>query len=381
MRLERRPVGIVGTVVAVALLSACGEENRYVAPPPPKVTVANPVQQQVTKYLEATGYTAAVNSANLVARVQGFLTALGYKDGDQVKKGTVLFTIEPEPYRLKLEQAKAAEQGAQATVKQTEADYQRQSELVTRQAASKAAFDNALANRDSAQAKLLQSKADTQQAEINLGYTEVKAPFDGIVTARQVSVGELVGSGQPTVLATIVQLQPIYVNFTISEQDVQGVRAEMARRGIKPEDLKKIPIEVGLQTEEGYPHKGTLDYAAPTMTQSTGTLAVRGILQNENRALLPGYFVRVRVPMAESVATLVPDVALGSDQGGPYVLVVNKDNIVEQRKVTTEQAVGALRVIANGLKPEDRVVVAGVLKAIPGQKVDPQPQATTTGAN
>jgi RND family efflux transporter MFP subunit len=380
MASKRRLLGIAGGIVAAALLAGCGEENHYVAPPPPKVTVANPVQRPVTQYLEATGHTTAVNSANLVARVQGFLAAIDYRDGDQVKKDTVLFVIEPEPYRLKLEQSQAAERGAEATVKQTEAEYQRQTDLASRQVASKAALDNALANRDSAQAKLLQAKVDTQQAAINVGYTEVRAPFDGIVTARQASVGELVGAGQPTVLATIVQLQPIYVNFNISEQDVQRIRAEMRRKGIKPEDLKKIPVEVGLQTENGYPHKGTLDYAAPTMTQSTGTLAVRGILQNQDRALLPGYFVRVRVPMSDDVATLVPDIALGSDQAGPYVLVVNKDDVVEQRKVTTGRTVGTLRVIASGLSADDRVVVAGVLKAIPGQKVEPQLQAATAAA-
>jgi RND family efflux transporter MFP subunit len=376
-----RPSSSAAILAAVALLTACGEENRYVAPPPPKVTVAVPTQRTVTEYLEATGNTSPVNSANLVARVQGFLTAVDYKDGDQVTKGTVLFTIEPEPYRLKLEQSQAAERGAEATVRQTEADYQRQSDLVTRQAASKAAYDNALANRDSAQAKLMQAKADTATAAINLGYTEVRAPFDGIVSARQVSVGELVGSGQPTVLATIVQLQPIYVNFTINEQDVQRIRAEMKRRGIRPEDLKKIPVEVGLQTEDGYPHKGTLDYAAPTLTQSTGTLLVRGVLENEDRALLPGYFVRVRVPISDEVALLVPDIALGSDQGGAYVLVVNKDNVVEQRKVATGQTVGTLRVITNGLSLDDRVVVAGGLRAIPGQTVEPQRQAAAAVAN
>lgn len=377
----RRSACVVGAFVAAALLTACGDDNHYVAPPPPKVTVALPVQQSVTQYLEATGNAAAVNSANLVARVQGFVSAINYADGDPVKKDTVLFTIEPEPYRLKLEQSKAAEQGAEATVKQTQAEYERQTDLASRQVASKAALDNALANRDAAQAKLLQAKSDTQQAAINLGYTQVKAPFDGIVTARQVSVGELVGGGSPpTVLATIVQGNPVYVNFNISEPDVLRVRAEMARRGLTPADLKKVPVEVGLQSESGYPHTGTLDYAAPTVTQSTGTLAARGILQNDKRVLLPGYFVRVRIPMSDNVAMLVPDVALGSDQGGSYVLVVNKDNVVEQRKVEARQTVGAMRVIASGLKADDRVVIAGVLKAIPGQKVDPQTQPSPVGA-
>jgi RND family efflux transporter MFP subunit len=358
---------------ALALaLSGCGQDNRYVAPPPPKVTVVVPLQQPVTRYLEATGNTAADNTTNLVARVSGFVQEINYKDGDQVKEGATLFTIEPEPYKLKLEQAQAAEAAAQATLKQTEAEYERQTDLASRQIASKQTLDNALANRDSAQAKLRQAQVDTKQAAINLGYTQVKAPFDGIVTARLVSLGELVGANGPTQLATIVQTAPIYMNFTINEQEVLRVRAELRCLGIKPEELKKVPVEVGLQSDEGYPHKGTLDYAAPSVTQSTGTLAVRAILPNEDRVLLPGYFVRVRIAEDPQEALLVPDVALGADQGGRYVLVVNKDNVVEQRKVVTGPKVGELRAIEGGLKPDDRVIVTGLLRAIPGQKVEPQ---------
>ena len=363
-----------GIIVLAASLAACGQDNRYVAPPAPKVSVALPVQQTVTHYLEATGNAAAVNSTNLVARVQGFLQAIGYKDGDVVKQGTTLFTIEPEPYKLKLEQAQAAEDGARATLKQAEAEYERQADLASRQVASKAALDNATANRDSARARLKQTEVDTKQAAINLGYTDVKAPFDGVVTARLVSLGELVGANGPTQLATIVQTDPIYVNFNISEQDVLQIRAEIRRLGVTAAELKAVPIEVGLQTDKGYPHQGTLEYVSPKIDPSTGTLAVRAILKNPDGVLVPGYFVRVRVAVDDLNSLLVPDAALGSDQGGRYVLVVNKDNVVEQRKVTTGPKVGDLRAIDSGLKPDDRVVVSGILRAIPGQKVDPQMQ-------
>jgi RND family efflux transporter MFP subunit len=372
--------GAAVAAAAALLLTACGEQNRYVAPPPPKVTVAHPVQQPVTQYLEVTGNTAPVNSVDLVARVQGFLQEIHYKDGDAVKKGTVLFTIEPEPYQVKLDQAKAAEDGAAATLKQAEAEYKRQSDLASRDFASKSVLDQAIATRDSAKAGVLQAQANTRTAEINLGYANVTAPFDGIVTAHLVSVGELVGTS-PTQLATIVQLDPIYVTFNISEQDVLRVRAEMRRQGLTPADLKKVPAEVGLQSEAGYPHKGLLDYAAPTVNTATGTLPVRAILPNTDRALLPGFFVRVRVPVQQQAdALLVPDVALGSDQGGRYVLVVNADNVVEQRKVTVGQSAGTMRVIEDGLKADDRVVVAGVIRAIPGEKVDPQMQTAAAPA-
>src|SRR5262249_46995014 len=155
----------------------------------------------------------------------------------------------------------------------------------------------------------------------------------------------------PTQLATIVQTKPIYVNFNIGEHDVLRIREEIRRLGLTPDDIKNVPVEVGLQNEEGYPHKGTIDYAPPTLSQATGTLTVRGILQNADRVLLPGYFVRVRVPEDAQDALLVPDVALGADQGGRYVLVADKDNVVEQRKVTVGPRLGDMRAIEKGLKP------------------------------
>jgi RND family efflux transporter MFP subunit len=346
------------------------------------VTVANPLQQKITRYLEATGNAAAVNTINLVARVQGYLQEIKYEDGAMVKPGTLLFVIEPEPYRLKLQQAKAIEEGARASLTQAEAEFQRQQDLASRQVSSKATLDNARAARDLAKANVDQARANTEQAAISLGYTQVVAPFEGVVTARQVSLGELVGGGvTPTLLATIVQLNPIYVNFSISEQDVLRIRADMARRGINPADLLgKLPIEVALQTDEGYAHKGVLDYAAPTVNASTGTLAARARLENADRKLLPGYFARVRVPLLqdEARALLVPDPALGSDQGGRYLLVIGAENAVEQRKVTTGPLAHGLRVIETGLRPDDRVVIGGLMHAIPGQKVEAQMQELST---
>jgi len=363
-------------ICAAVLLAACGEGNKYVAPPPPAVTVMNPVQKPFIRYLETTGNTAAINTVSLVARVSGFVQEIKYQDGALVTAGTPLFVIEPEPYKLKLEQSQASVVSAEANLKQAEAEFKRQEELITKQVSTQANYDKALAQRDADRGALDQAKASEKQAEINYGYTTVKAPFNGIVTARQVSMGELVGATTPTQLASIVETDPIYVNFNVAEADVLTIRAEIKRRGLTPDDLKKVPVEVGLQSDQGFPHHGMLDYAAPTVDASTGTLAARGVFSNKERVLLPGYFVRVRVPIENmEKGTMVPDASIGSDQGGRYVLIANKDNVVEQRRVELGPVIDDLRVIAKGLNPDDRVIVAGLLRAVPGQKVDPRMQS------
>ncbi len=371
----------ISPLIAVALagfLAGCEDANRYVPPPPPQVAVANPLSTNVIGYLEETGTLAAVNTVDLVARIPGFVTAIQYTDGALVKKGAPLFQIEPEPYKAKWEQAIAAVDGAKAQLANSQAEFDRQAELVKRQVSTQANYDKALAQRDSDKANLEAQQANAEVAKINYGYTQVAAPFDGIVSARLISVGEYVGANNtPTKLATIVQIDPIWVNFNINEQDVQRIRAERAKEGLTSNDVSSIAVEVGLQTDTGFPYKGHLDYAAPSLTAGTGTLAVRGILPNPNAALLPGYYVRVRVPGGGQERMLVPDVAIGADQGGRYVLVLNADNVIAQRKVTAGQLVGTMRVILDGLKQDDRVVVDGLLRAIPGQKVEPKVETLT----
>ena len=286
VRLDGLKTGAPLTLATLSLflLTAC-EQNTFVPPPPPKVEVAVPVQKAITRYLDATGNTAAIKNVDLVARVQGFLQSINYQDGTFVKQGTTLFTIEPETYKLKLEQAQAAESGAQASLKQAEADFKRQSELVQRQAVSQATLDTSTSTRDNVQANLQQAQANTKIAQVNYGYTNVTAPFDGIVSAHLVSVGELVGVASPTQLATIVALDPIYVNFNVNEQDVLRIREDLRKRGMTVNEIRQLPIEIGLQTETGHPHKGKLDYVSPSINASTGTLAVRGIIcQPRSRA-------------------------------------------------------------------------------------------------
>lgn len=362
------------TLMVVSLLTGCKKQNAFVAPPPPEVGVAHPLRQEITPDLELTGNVQAVNQVDLVARVQGFLQEIDYQDGASVKRGDTLFVIEPAPYEARLQQAQASLAATQAQLTQSDLEFKRQSSLGRSDYSSQSAVDQARAARDSNQANLANQQAGVTQAAINLGYTRVTAPFDGQVTAHQVSVGSLVGVTGPTTLATIIQMDPIRVIGTVSEQDVLRVKATLPNHPIEPSDLAKVPIDVGRMDETDYPHRGNLDYAAPALDPTTGTLTVRGVLANPDRALLPGMFVRMRIPIGlqKSTVLLVPDIALGSDQGGRYLLVLDKDNVVQERQVRIGQMVGDLRVIQSGLGPDDRVVVTALQKATPGAKVVPK---------
>jgi RND family efflux transporter MFP subunit len=360
-------------------LAGCKPDNKYVAPPPPTVTVAHPEARNITRYYETSGTTASIDQADLMARVQGFLVSQNYTDGQSVKKGDVLFTIEPQPYKAKLDQAQAQQDAAQALVAQSDAEYNRNVSLGKNNFASQSALDQSRSLRDSNRANLSAMQANTQLAKINFDYTQVTAPFDGVVTAHLVSVGSLVGANGPTKLATILQFDPVDVNFNISDQELQRYRVAMAARGINVRDqVGTIAVEVGLQTETGYPHGGKIDYVAPMVDNATGTVAVRAVLTNEGRALLPGSFVRVRVALAENVPSLlVPPTAIGRDQAGSYVLAVDGNGIVQQKRVTLGPTSDGMRVIDNGLAAGDNVVVAGLQRAVPGEKVQPQTQTAS----
>jgi RND family efflux transporter MFP subunit len=345
-----------------------------------RVNVAKPAKQDVVPYLELTGNATAYNMVDLEARVQGYLQEIDYQDGAEAKQADTLFVIEPAPYQAQLQQAQAAQAATQADLVQAEAEFYRQSTLGKSDFASQSKVDEARAKLDSDKAQLQNNQAGITIAAINLGYTRVTAPFNGVVSAHLVSVGGLVGVAGPTKLATIVQLDPIYVTFTVSEQQVLRIKAAMLERGMTPRDIKNVPVDVGLMTEEGYPHAGKLDYVAPTLDASTGTLSARGILENPKRQFLPGMFLRIRIPLGleKANALLVPDEALGSDQSGTYLLVVDKDGVVQQKTVQTGQLEGKLRVISSGITADDLVVVSGNQKAVPGQKV--APQVTTIAA-
>ena len=268
---------------AVALAGCNNPRNAYVAPPPPKVLVAQPLQQPVTEYLELTGNTAAFATVDLVARVQGFLTSIDYVDGAMVKKGAQLFGIERDIYQAQLDQQEATLASDEATEEYNKTEYQRQATLGKSDFASQATVQEWKSKADQAAAEIQNAKAAIWLAKINLGYTQVLAPFDGVVTNHLVDVGALVGVSGPTKLSTIVQTDPLYVYFTLSEPQILALQRNLAQHGValRTSGLSDVPVEIGLQGEEGYPHKGHMDYASPQVDAATGTLNARALFDEQ----------------------------------------------------------------------------------------------------
>jgi RND family efflux transporter MFP subunit len=350
------------------------------------IPVVKPRTQSVSNYVEITGNAASVNAVKLIARVEGYLDKIHYEDGQFVKKGDLLFTIQQDQYKDQLQQAQAQLLTAQASLTYAKTELVRYSKLVKQDAATQTEVDHWIFEKASAEAQLLSAQAQVALAKLNLSYTEIRAPFDGIVGKHLIDPGNVVGGGgQQTALAEITQLDPIYVVANLNEQEVLKIRENLGQHRLTFADLRKVPVDVALSDQTGFPLQGTIEFISPGIDPQTGTLLVRGILANPDRTLLPGFFVKMRLPTAkvDRNALLVPDRSLQEDQGGRYVLIVNKDDVVEQRYVQLGQLDGSLRVITSGLKPDDRVVVGDLWRATPGTKVTPQLtslEAVSTGA-
>ncbi|MGC1404131.1 MAG: efflux RND transporter periplasmic adaptor subunit [Thermodesulfobacteriota bacterium] len=351
--------------------TGCQEKPKQGPPPPPAVTIAQPVKRTVTDSLDLTGNTQAVNTVQLVARVAGYLEKVFFRDGQSIKKGDLLFLIQQNTYQENLRQAEAAILLQKTQLEYAQIQLDRNINLVKQNAASKTDVDNWRNQRDSAQANLQGAQAQRDLAKLNLDYTEVRAPMDGRIDRRLVDTGNLVGSNQTTVLAQLSQINPIYVYFTISDLDLARLTGET--RWTPGQALAKtLPVYMGLPNEKEFPHKGTLDFAAISLTPTNGTLLMRGVFSNPQGKILPGLFARVKVPIKEKRAFLVPQEALGTDQRGSYVLVVTAGNVVNRLGVRAGMALDNLRVIEEGLTGTEWIVVKGLQKAVPGRRVTPQ---------
>ena len=357
--------------LAVFATAACdGKKEKYVAPPPPEVTVSRPLKQDVTEYAEFTGTTQAEKSVDIRARVEGFLESINFIPASMVKKGDLLFVIDPKPFKAKLDQALADLATAKAQLQLADATLVRKERAFKQRAVSEVEVIQARAEKAKAQAAIQAAKATVETAQINLSYTSIHAPIGGRISRNLVDVGNLVGSGQATLLTSIVKDDPIYVYFSIAENSLLQFIKKHREYETAPDKMKDPVVYIGLANEKGYPHKGLADYIDNRVDPQTGTIQVRAVFPNADHLLVPGLFARVRIPIDTlKDALLVPEQALGSDQGGRYLLVVNDKNMVEYRKVELGSKEGDMQVIKQGLKPGDMVIVKGLQRVRPGSKV------------
>lgn len=366
----------VAVAALVTLLPACkGEDpkNAYAPPPPPEVEVATPLQKEVTRELAYTGQVTPEATVELRARVQGFLEMASDAEGKRVKKGDLLYSIDKRQYQAAVDRAKAQIEATKASLEGAANDAKLAEELAAQNAGPRIDAVIKAARRDAMKAQLDSDKAVLALAMLDLGFCEVRAPMDGRLTETQVDAGNLVGRGEPTLLASIVENDVVYVNVDVSEADVLMVRQLLGAATGRGKDTDK-PRQVYL-TIPGYEttqFKGEVNYIDPQLNQQTGTLRVRSVFQNADEKLIPGLFVTLHVPLSTYQTLLVPDAALLSDQIGRFALVVDETNTVQMRRVTVGERRGTLREVSEGLKPADRVVVLGVLKARPGSKVTPK---------
>ena len=339
------------------------------------VTVSRPVERVVTDYADFTGRVAAVDSVEVRARVWGYLDKVNFKEGALVQKGDVLFELDPRPYQAMLDQAKAKVAQDEAQLTYDDAEYRRnlQSGPV---AVSRSDLEKSAAARDVDVANVAADKAAVAARQLDLEYAKVTAPVSGRVSRYVVTLGNLVQSGDQnggTLLTTLVSVDPMYAYFDVDEATIQRV-GQLVREG-KAESASQAawPVALGLATEEGFPHQGTINFMDNQVNPKTGTLRVRGVFANQNQNLSPGYFARVRVPIGQSHhALLVSDRALDNDQGQKILYVVNDKNEVVSRPVRLGALHDGLREICDGLKPGERVIVNGLQQVRPGVTVEPK---------
>jgi RND family efflux transporter MFP subunit len=356
---------IAAVLISVALaMPAMGQEAQ-------KVVARPPVKQAVTRYLFSQGTIAAINSVDLVARVSGTLQKVNREDGSAVKKGDVLFVIEQEPYQISVASAQAALDQQNANLTQANSNLARQQEMQKKNLTATATVEAAVAQAETAKALVAASEAQLQSAKLNLSYTEIIAPFDGILSEHLIDVGAYINAASTPKLASIIQPDPLRVNFTVNEKQVIQIRQALAERRKKLSDIGPLKVEIGLPTDQNYPYAGTIDYIAPQLDSSSGTISVRAVLANEQRLFSPGMFVRVRVPVVTNAdALVIPESAIGNDQQGPTVFTVGKDNRVEAKVVTRGESAGnGLREVVKGLSANDRVIVQGADNVQPGDAV------------
>jgi membrane fusion protein, multidrug efflux system len=367
------------TVARVVLLSAslaalgCGNGQAPPQQEPPEVTVSLPIRRDVTDFHEYTGRIDATETVEVRARVRGYLEKIHFREGTEVREGDLLYEIDPRTFEADVERARAEVSRAEAQLDLARAEADRATRLRGTGAISEEEYRSRVAARDTASATLRQSRAALETARLELGFTKVRAPIGGRISRTLVTEGNLVGSSEPTLLTTIVRLDPMYVYFDVPERNYLEYGGRIREEGAATAAERTIPVYVGLANESGFPHTGVINFRDNRADPGTGTILLRGELPNPDRVLTPGLFARVRVPVGKPrPRLLVPERAIAADQRGQYVLVVAEDDTVVSKHLTTGAVENGLVVVEEGLEAGDRVIVNGIQRARPGAKVRPQ---------
>jgi membrane fusion protein, multidrug efflux system len=361
-------------------VSGCTSKPPKKAAQPPEVTVVQPLKEEVTRFLEYTGTLSALETVEIRARVPGFLEKICFQPRSKVKAGDLLFVIDPRQFEANVKEAQGKLDAQKAAFKLAQTEVQISQQLESHEAISTLKLEVKVADRDKAGADVELAEAELAKAKLDLEWSRVTSPINGRVSRNKVDVGNLVGATEKTLLTTVVNDDPIYAYFNMSELDLLPISRKFLAEGLEPakNPSRKLPIYAGLADEKGYPHEGHFDFAETTVDSSTGTIQVRGLFPNPDGLLMAGMFVRVRIPVEKRTVLVVPDVAIQFDQGGRYVLTVDDKNIVAQKRIKLGEQVNGSRVIEEGLTSKDRVMVTGVLRARPGSAV--KPTATPAGA-
>ncbi|WP_150298785.1 efflux RND transporter periplasmic adaptor subunit [Pseudomonas profundi] len=360
--------------LAPLFLVACDEEQTSPEPPPPTVSVVTVETQPVANVVEIPGRVEAIAVAEVRARVDGIIQKRLYEEGTDVEAGQQLFQIDPREMQANINSAEAALDRAKATAANAAQDVKRYEGLVAKQAISQQEYDTALARLRTARADVSQAEAAVETAELNLGYTRVESPIDGVAGRAEVTVGALVSAANGTLLTRVEQFDPVYVNFSQSSSDLLSVRAQIASGALEMPEKGKVPVQLVLENGEPYPHTGYVDFLAMSIDRATGTVAVRAQVPNPDRLLLPGQFVEAQVEVGTRPASiLLPQRAVIMNERGASVMVVDEQDVAQSREVRTGSMYDGKWVILEGLERGETVIVEGWQKARPGTPVTPEP--------
>lgn len=365
-------------VVCLLLLYGCQQpaaSPQSAAMPPPTVTVAQPVRQEVIEWDEFTGHVEAMESVDIRARVSGYLQQINFKAGAKVKRGDLLFVIDPRPFEAELSRAQAELRRLTAALDLARDDFRRAERLFKVKGISEEEYDTRRNGLREATAGLDVARAAVRLAQLNVEFAHIRAPINGRITREVVTEGNLVNgdTSQATQLATIVSVDPVYVYFDADEQSVLKYR-RLAQQGMRTSERDMhIEVEMALADEQGFPHKGFIDYVDPRADAATGTVRARGVFPNANDQISPGFFARVRIPgSGRYSALLIDDKAIGLDQGRKFVYVVDGNNLAQYRPLTLGPLINGMRVVKAGLNDGERIVVNGLQRVRPGMTVQPQ---------